>query len=72
MTERDQMIGLLREAYEELEWTNRDRCECDESVGLECYPCRLRNMLHKLDSEWSCAWDEEQLATFHTMRYYRN
>jgi hypothetical protein len=72
MTEREEMISLLKEAYEDLERTGSDKCECDESVGLECYPCRLREALHRLDPKWSCAADEEALTEFHAMRYYRS
>ena len=59
MTEREQMIGLLKEAYEDLERTGEDRCECDESVAMVCYFCRLREMLHKVDPDWTCAFEEE-------------
>jgi len=60
MGERELMIGLLREAYEALERNGQDRCECDESVNLMCYFCRLREVLHRVDPGWTCAYEEER------------
>ena len=71
MTEREAMISLLKEAYEDLERRGDDRCECDESVNLMCYFCRLREMLHKLDPSWTCAFEEEYRYNERCARYVR-
>lgn len=65
MTEREQMIQLLKDAYEDLELSERDGCECDPSVGLQCYPCRLRDALHRFDPGWTCAADEQYESHYH-------